>query len=130
MQIDIREEGGHHTALRGSFLAWHEFDSHHDATFQKAPDERQHPFVRHPACDLRYQPLLRDFVEARADISFNHPGILRAPVEQRVQRLNAIHRRAPWSEAVGEVEEICLPDWLQYHFQQGLHDPVLNRGDT
>jgi hypothetical protein len=130
MQIDVGEQGGDDATLRGSFLAWYEFDPHHDTAFQEAADECQHPFVRYPACHLPKQSLMRDGVKTRADISFNHPGILYLPVKQRVQGLDAVHRAASCAEAIGEVEKVCLPNRLQRHFQQGLHDPIPNSGNT
>ena len=100
----------------------------HYAAFEKASNEFQDMRVSDPSRHFSNELVVRDFVEARFDVSLNHPSVSGSGVTERVQGLNTIHRTASWPKSIGEVEEICFPDGFHEHFQQGLNGAVFQGG--
>ena len=45
----------------------------HDARFQIAPDQPEHPLVIHPSCDSRHQRVVLNPIEKRFEVKIGAP---------------------------------------------------------
>jgi hypothetical protein len=71
---------------------------------------------------------VRDGVEARLGVSVQHPPLALGaePLNLGDSVVRAPHRPEP----VGDGQEVCFEDGLQYELQRRLHDPVRDRRDA
>jgi hypothetical protein len=63
------------------------------------------------------------------DIGIEHP-VHPPPFDPDRQRIQRIMWAAPWSEPVGEAEEVLLVDGVEHLDDGPLDDLVLQRGDA
>ena len=68
---------------------------------------------------------MRNFIEARSYVAFDHPSVPCFRSTKLIERLDAVHRTASGSKAIGEVVEVCFPDGFHEHLEQGLNRSIL-----
>jgi hypothetical protein len=96
-----------------------------DPGLEEGLDQREHTLVLDPGPHPVHQGRMRDGVEARLDVSVQHP-----PVALGAEPLNLgdsvvcpPHR----PETIGDGQEVRLEDRLQHQLQRRLDNPVRNR---
>src|ERR1700730_6921047 len=69
-----------------------------------------------------------DFVEARFDVSFQHPLVIMGGVEENL--LDGVLGSAPGAETVATRLEVRLEDRLEHQLEGCLHGSVASGGDA
>ena len=119
-----------YSPLGGAFFAGYERPLNHDAAFEKASNECENTGIRNPPRHLLQEMFVRDFIEAGAYISFDHPSVSCSGSTEFVEWLDTVHGAASRSKAVGEVVKVCFPNRLQHHFEQHLNRSVFHGGNA
>jgi len=95
----------------------------HDARFQVAPDQPEHPLVMHPSCDPVHQYVVLNAIEKRVEIKINAPH--RAISDELACPLHSVMLRAPRAkpEAVGMEMRV---EHRREHLRNGLADQPIH----
>src|SRR5262249_43072874 len=102
----------------------------HYASSEELLDQRQEATVGYPSCEQGHQDGLMQTIEGRSDIALNDPEVLTALIEVAVEQGETIHRSASRAKAIGAVEEIALPNRLEYHLEEHLYDAIFEGRDA
>src|SRR6201993_2773498 len=133
-KLRVRDEsyllrsGSDRTTLRGALIHRTDQAVLHHPGLEKAPDEFEHPLIRHPRGDPRHQAVVIDSVEKFFEIKIDHDAVALGDIS-----LCLGHRLvggSPRSEAVAVLGECWVPALLE-NLQHGLLDqPVDDAGDA
>jgi len=99
-----------------------------DARMQERLDHRQDAFVPDSSAHPVHQGRVVDVVEARLDVTFEHP-LIRAGAEL-VNLGDRVVCPPPRTEAIGAWLEVRLEDRLEHQLQGRLHGAVPRGGDA
>ena len=96
----------------------------HDARFQVAPDQPEHPLVMDPSSDPGHQSVVLNAIEKRVEIKIDAPR--RIISDELACPLNRIMRRAPRAkpEAMGMKLRV---EHRREHLRDGLADQPIHR---
>ena len=110
--------------LWGSLLARVHQPAIHDARFQVAPDQPEHPLVVDPSCDPGHQRVVLNAIEKRVEIKIDAPR--RVISDELACPLDSVMLRAPRAkpEAVGMEQRV---EDRREHLRDGLADQPIHR---
>ena len=106
-----------------SSLACHQ-PAVHDARFQVAPDQPEHPLVMHPSCDPCHQSVVLDSIEKRVEIKIDAPR--RVISDELACPLDSLMLRAPRAKPEAVGMEMRVEDRRE-HLRDGLADQPIHR---
>ena len=99
-----------------------------DASFQERLDQAQDTLVPDPTSHPVHQGRVVDLVEARRDVTLQHPLI--ADAGEVADLGDGVLGPASGAEPVRARAKVRLEDRLQHQLQGRLHDPVTGGGDA
>ena len=101
VEHDVREQRRERRTLRGPLFARGHQPAIHDARFQVASDQLEHPLVVHPSGDPGHQSVVLNAIEKRVEIKIDAPR--RIISDELACPLDSVMLRAPRpvAEAVG-----------------------------
>ena len=106
-----------------SSLACHQ-PALHDARFQVAPDQPEHPLVMHPSCDPGHQSVVLNAIEKRVQIKIDAPR--RVISDELACPLDSMMLRAPRAKPEAVGMELRIEDRRE-HLRDGLADQPIHR---
>ena len=96
----------------------------HDARFQVAPDQPEHPLVMHPSCDPGHQCVVLNAIEERFEIKIDAPH--RVIGDELACPLDSLMLRAPRPKAEAMGMKLRIEDGRE-HLRDGLADHPIHR---
>ena len=122
--MTFAEQRRERRTLRGPLLARVHQPAIHDARFQVAPDQLEHPLVMDPSCDPGHQSVVLNAIEKRVEIKIDAPR--RVISDELACPLDSVMLRAPRPKA----EAMGMEQWVEdgrKHLRDGLADQPIHR---
>ena len=110
--------------MRGSLLARVHQSVSHDARFQVAPDQPEHPLVMDPSSDPGHQSVVLNAIEKRVEIKIDAPR--RVISDELACPLDSLMLRAPRAKPEAMGMELWVEDGRE-HLRDGLADQPIHR---